>query len=87
MSLMSPALVAGFFTISATWEAHFLLKLEIIQGLLHFPLSTSSPNVSLNPLAKSYFREYTCGLGTAGIKDAIKLTSAPGHVNLKWPER
>jgi len=51
------------------------------------PLSTSSPNVSLNPLAKSYFREYTCGLGTAGIKDAIKLTSAPGHVNLKWPER
>ena len=35
-SFMSPALVAGFFTISATWEARFLLELEIIQGLLHF---------------------------------------------------
>ena len=51
------------------------------------PLAISPPNVRLNPLAKSCFREYTCGLGTAGIKDAIKLTSALGHVNLKWPER
>ena len=45
-SLMSPALVAGFFTFSATWEAHFLLKLEIIQGLLHFHYSVQFSSVT-----------------------------------------
>ena len=39
MSLMSPALVGGFFTTSATWEALYPNVINLNQVIILFPLS------------------------------------------------